>query len=204
MPLSVEAARETLQLGPGDVALLNDPFQGGTHLPDITAVAPVFIDGASSASFFLANRAHHADVGGMAPGSMPPDATEIYQEGLRIPPVRWTHEVEALFLAASRTPDERRGDLDAQRGANRLGATRLRSLAPAPEVLDEIVAYGERRMRAALRSLPDGTYEFEDVLDSTGGRGEAVPARVAVRVTVVDDDGGLTTDTFLVIVLPIL
>ena len=100
---------------------------------------------------WVANRAHHADVGGMAPGSMPPDATEIYQEGLRIPPVRWTHEVEALFLAASRTPDERRGDLDAQRGANRLGrdAAALSSRRP-PDVLDEIVAYGERRMRAAL------------------------------------------------------
>src|SRR5712692_3076322 len=86
MPLSVRAARETLALGPGDVALLNDPFRGGTHLPDITAVAPVFVDGASESAFYLANRAHHADVGGMSPGSMPL-AREIYQEGIRLPPV---------------------------------------------------------------------------------------------------------------------
>jgi N-methylhydantoinase B/oxoprolinase/acetone carboxylase alpha subunit len=188
MPAAVRAAIDACgeAIGPDEQIIVNDPFAGGTHLNDVTFVAPVF--GAGALHGWVANRAHHADVGGMAPGSMPPDATEIYQEGLRIPPVRWTHEVEALFLAASRTPDERRGDLDAQRGANRLGAMRLRSLAATTEVLDEIVAYGERRMRAALRSLPDGTYEFEDVLDSTGGRGEAVPARVAVQVTVVDDE----------------
>src|SRR3984957_10634790 len=86
MPLSVRAAREALELGPGDVALLNDPFRGGTHLPDITAVAPVFIPGAKRPAFFVANRAHHSDVGGMSPGSMPL-AREIYQEGIRIPPV---------------------------------------------------------------------------------------------------------------------
>src|ERR1700676_2985462 len=86
MPLSVQAARESLELGPGDVAILNDPFRGGTHLPDITAVAPVFTATSSKPSFFLANRAHHSDVGGMSPGSMPL-AKEIYQEGLRIPPV---------------------------------------------------------------------------------------------------------------------
>ncbi len=188
MPAAVRAAIDACgdAVGPDEQIIVNDPFAGGTHLNDVTFVAPVFDAGALHG--WVANRAHHADVGGMAPGSMPPDATEIYQEGLRIPPVRWTHEVEALFLAASRTPDERRGDLDAQRGANRLGASRLRSLTATPDVLDEIVAYGERRMRAALQSLPDGTYEFEDVLDSTGGRGPAVPARVAVRVTVVGDE----------------
>jgi N-methylhydantoinase B/oxoprolinase/acetone carboxylase alpha subunit len=123
----------------------------------------------------------------MAPGSMPPDATEIFQEGLRIPPVRWSDDVEAIFVAASRTPEERRGDLDSQRGANRLGASRLRELAPALETLDEIVAYGERRMRAALGALPVGVYEFADVLDSTGG-GSDDPAQITVRVTVDHDE----------------
>ena len=97
---------------------------------------------------WAANRAHHADVGGMAPGSIPPEATEVYQEGLRIPPVLLTPEVEAILFANSRTGAERRGDLDAQRGANQVGVERLRALAGEP--LDEVVAYGERRMRAAL------------------------------------------------------
>jgi N-methylhydantoinase B/oxoprolinase/acetone carboxylase alpha subunit len=165
-----------------DQIVVNDPFAGGTHLNDVTFVAPVFADDVLLG--WAANRAHHADVGGMAPGSMPPDATEIYQEGFRIPPMRWTPEVEALFLAASRTPEERRGDLDAQRGANRLGAARLRELAPSAEVREAIVDYGERRMRAALRTLADGVYEFSDVLDSTGGIDGGRSARIAVCITV--------------------
>jgi N-methylhydantoinase B/oxoprolinase/acetone carboxylase alpha subunit len=192
MPAAVRAAIDACggAVGPDDQIVVNDPFAGGTHLNDVTFVAPVHAhEGGGPLVGWVANRAHHADVGGMAPGSMPPDATEIYQEGLRIPPVRWTPEVEALFLAASRTPEERRGDLDAQRGANRLGARRLRALAPSPAVLDAILAYGERRMRAALRELPDGVYEFADVLDSTGGGPHAVTgtARIAVRVTVDHD-----------------
>ena len=106
----------------------------------------------------------------MAPGSMPPDAVHIAQEGLRIPPVVLSDAVAAVLVAASRTPDERRGDLDAQVGANRLGVTRLAELVGAP--FDEIVDYGERRMRAALRALPDGRWRAEDVLDSTGPRPE--------------------------------
>jgi N-methylhydantoinase B/oxoprolinase/acetone carboxylase alpha subunit len=187
MPAAVRAAIDAAghDVGPDEQIVVNDPFAGGTHLNDVTFVAPVR-DGAGTLLGWAANRAHHADVGGMAPGSMPPDATEIYQEGLRIPPVRWTNEVETLFLAASRTPGERRGDLDAQRGANRLGAHRLRALAASPDVLDEIVAYGERRVRAALAALPDGVYAFADVLDSTGAGG-TTPARIAVRVTVAND-----------------
>jgi N-methylhydantoinase B/oxoprolinase/acetone carboxylase alpha subunit len=188
MPAAVRAAIDVcgVGIGPDDQIVVNDPFAGGTHLNDVTFVAPVFgRDGDRRG--WVANRAHHADVGGMAPGSMPPDATEIFQEGLRIPPIRWTPEVEALFLAASRTPEERRGDLDAQRGANRLGAVRLRELAPAPAVLDEILEWGERRMRAALGALPDGVYTFGDVLDSTGGPGGADPARIVVTVTVAHD-----------------
>src|SRR6201997_2815610 len=119
MPLSVRAVREAFELGPGDVALVNDPFRGGTHLPDITAVAPVFTPGSRRPSFFVANRAHHADVGGMSPGSMPM-AKEIYQEGIRIPPVKiqragkLDRDLLNLLLANVRTPVEREGDLMAQ------------------------------------------------------------------------------------------
>src|SRR6202011_961651 len=102
---------------------------------------------------WAANRAHHADLGGMAPGSIPPEATEIYQEGLRIPPLKLTDEVAAMLAANSRTPDERAGDLDAQIGANLVGIDRLAGFSEAP--LDEITAYGERRMRAALGQLAD-------------------------------------------------
>jgi len=190
MPAAVRAAIDACGAGlsPGDQIVVNDPFAGGTHLNDITFVAPAYTD-AGTLIGWAANRAHHADVGGMAPGSLPPDATEIFQEGLRIPPVRWSPEVEALVVAASRTPDERRGDLDAQLGANRLGVARLRELplASVPGMFGEIVDYGERRTRAAIRALPDGEYRFDDVLDSTGGPGPARPARICVTVTVQDD-----------------
>src|SRR5205085_9209870 len=149
---------------PGDQIILNDPFAGGTHLNDITVVAPCFADDGRLVGW-AANRAHHADVGGMAPGSIPPEATEIYQEGLRIPPVLLTDEVQALLATNSRTPEERGGDLDAQRGANHVGVERLAEFASAP--LEEIGGYGERRMRAALSDVPDGTWSFDDVLDST-------------------------------------
>jgi N-methylhydantoinase B/oxoprolinase/acetone carboxylase alpha subunit len=187
MSVAVRAAIDACgaTLAPGEQVVVNDPFAGGTHLNDVTFVAPVH-DGDWLIGW-VANRAHHGDVGGMTPGSMPPAATEIYQEGLRIPPVRWTPEVETLFLAASRTPDERRGDLDAQRGANQVGARRLVEYAPSPQIVDAIIEYGERRMRAALHALPDGVYAFEDVLDSTGGPSGATPARIAVTVTVSGD-----------------
>src|SRR5688572_19753332 len=124
MPASVRAAIDAgLSLAPGDQVVLNDPFAGGTHLNDITLVAPCFVDGALVG--WAANRAHHADVGGMVPGSIPPEATEIQQEGLRIPPVALTPDVVALLCANSRTPVERRGDLDAQIGANVVGVERL-------------------------------------------------------------------------------
>src|SRR5260370_36827397 len=119
MPLAVRHAMEAFELRPGDVAILNDPFRGGTHLPDITAVSGVFIRGNRKPAFYVANRAHHADGGGMSPGSMPL-AREIYQEGIRIPPVllarrgRFDRELLGLSLANVRTPEEREGDLLAQ------------------------------------------------------------------------------------------
>ncbi len=193
MPASVAAAIAALgaEVRPGDQVILNDPFAGGTHLNDVTLVAPVF---APSAEGFeprlvgwVANRAHHADLGGAAPGSLPADATEIQQEGLRIPPVRLTAEVAAIVVASSRTPEERAGDLDAQIGANRLGVERFASLAHLP--LDEVVAYGERRMRAALAALPDGTWRFEDVLDSFGSAPhQQHPTVIRLAVTVATDE----------------
>jgi len=128
MPASVEAAIAAgLDPGPGDQIVLNDPFAGGTHLNDITLVAPCFVNGRLAG--WVANRAHHADLGGMAPGSIPPDATEIQQEGLRIPPVLLGPAVAAILEANSRTPEERRGDLDAQVGANAIGVERLAASA---------------------------------------------------------------------------
>ncbi|MGQ0618226.1 MAG: hydantoinase B/oxoprolinase family protein, partial [Acidimicrobiia bacterium] len=195
MPASVRAAIAAfsdglgpVRLEPGDQVILNDPFAGGTHLNDLTLVAPVFV-GAELAGW-AANRAHHADVGGAAPGSMPADAVEIQQEGLRIPPVRLTDEVRALLLANSRTPEERAGDLDAQVGANALGAARLAELLGAGAPVHEVLDYGERRMRVALAALPDGTWGFEDVIDScgpSGERGQREPARIVVAVTIAGD-----------------
>ena len=220
MPASVAAAIAVLgdDVAPGVQIVLNDPFAGGTHLNDVTLVAPVFAtpntSGADGRAVdpelvgWVANRAHHADLGGSAPGSLPADATEIHQEGLRIPPVRYGPEVAAIIAASSRTPVERAGDLDAQEGANRLGVERLATLLSSPsafglerlgssggavvapmEQLDEVVAYGERRMRAAIAALPDGSWSFDDVVDSFGpGADQQSPTRVAVTVTVDGDD----------------
>jgi N-methylhydantoinase B/oxoprolinase/acetone carboxylase alpha subunit len=189
MPASVGAAIEAFGdgLDPGDQVVLNDPFAGGTHLNDITLVAPCVVDGELVG--WAANRAHHADVGGSAPGSIPADATEIHQEGLRIPPTRLDETLRRLLLANSRTPTERIGDLDAQVGANVVGVERLADIAGADAPLPEVVDYGERRMRAALAELPDGTWRADDVLDSTGAAPEQQhPARVAVVVTVTGDE----------------
>jgi N-methylhydantoinase B/oxoprolinase/acetone carboxylase alpha subunit len=190
MPASVRAAIDaSYELAADDQIVLNDPFAGGTHLNDVTLVAPCFADGELVG--WVANRAHHADLGGMAPGSMPPEAIEVQQEGLRVPPVRLTPDVEALIVTSSRTPDERRGDLDAQRGANSLGVERLAALVQerrGPDAFDEIVDYGERRMRAALAALPDGRWRFEDVLDSAGPRPEQQsPTRIVVTLTIAGD-----------------
>jgi N-methylhydantoinase B/oxoprolinase/acetone carboxylase alpha subunit len=184
MPASVAAAIAVAGPSPeaGDQWIVNDPFAGGTHLNDVTLVAPCHADDGRLVGW-AANRAHHADLGGAAPGSLPADATEIQQEGLRIPPMRFTPEVRQLLVASSRTPDERRGDIDAQVGANVVGVARLAELADEP--LDEVIAYGERRMRAAVGALPDGTWSATDVLDSTGaGVGQRSPAVVQVAVTV--------------------
>ena len=196
MPLSVEHARNAFELQPGDVVILNDPFQGGTHLPDITAVSAVFLPGKRKPAFFLANRAHHADVGGMSPGSMPL-AREIFQEGLRIPPMllvkrgQTDRSLLRLILANVRTPEEREGDLLAQLMAIHRGEVRLRELVGRyrlPVVnrnMSSLQQYSERMMRAAISKLPDSVCRFEDYLD--GDSASAEPVRIAVAITIKGD-----------------
>ncbi|MDQ6615062.1 MAG: hydantoinase B/oxoprolinase family protein [Actinomycetota bacterium] len=192
MPASVAAAIGAgLDPGPGDQIVLNDPFAGGTHLNDVTLVAPCFVDGRIVG--WAANRAHHADVGGMTAGSIPPEATEIQQEGLRIPPVLLGPAVVAIFLANSRTPDERRGDLDAQIGANVIGVERLAGIVAGGAPVDQVLAYGERRMRAALAGLANGVWEVEDVLDSAGPR-PSQQHPVTIRLTLTKEGEAVRFD----------
>ncbi len=216
MPSSVLSAIEQCELGPGDVVILNDPYAGGTHLPDVTMVAPVFAErgragerksgkkGASSSGlplshsplpllFYVANRAHHADIGGATAGSMG-TATEIYQEGLRIPPIHLMRagvlqqEVLNLLLANVRAQEERRGDLTAQLGALRVGSERLLEIVErygfkeADNYARHLIDYASRMMRHTLAQIPDGVYEAEDFLDSDGQTDE--PVRIAVRVEI--------------------
>ncbi|MYC26926.1 MAG: hydantoinase B/oxoprolinase family protein, partial [Nitrospira sp. SB0662_bin_26] len=203
MPLSVEACRRHLTLGPGDVAILNDPFHGGTHLPDITIVSPVFVENDRLLGF-VANRAHHADVGGMSPGSMPL-SRELYQEGVIIPPMklmdagRVNQALWDFFLANVRTPRERAGDLQAQLAANRIGEQRLGELASRYGVervrgnMSDLLAYSEQLTRHGIRQLPDGTYRYKDVLDDDGFDDKPIPIAVAVTIdgedVVVDFEG---------------
>jgi N-methylhydantoinase B len=203
MPMSVEAAVNALHLGRGDVAILNDPYAGGTHLPDITMVMPVFCGGVEEASFYVASRAHHADVGGMFAGSMGP-AREIFQEGLRIPPVRLVRGGEidrdllAMVLLNVRTPAEREGDLVAQIGACKVGEQRLVQLAERYGVLrlqalgEELLDYSEKLVRAELRALPSGEFEAEDWLDDDGVT--ETPIRIAVKVAIDAASGAIAID----------
>jgi N-methylhydantoinase B len=194
MPMSVRAAIERCPMGPGDIVMLNDPYAGGTHLPDVTVVAAVYGAGKRRAPlFYVANRAHHADIGGATPGSMG-KATEIFQEGLRIPPIRIARsgeiddEVLSLLLANMRVPEERRGDLAAQFGALRVGGLRLLETVErygfneCNEYAGHLVSYAARLMRRRLSEIPDGTYEAEDFLDDDGESND--PVRIAVRIEI--------------------
>ena len=180
MPMSVRAAIHSFKLESGDVAMLNDPFRGGTHLPDITMVAPFYFSRRSKIpDFYVASRAHHADVGGCYPGSMGP-CREIYQEGFRIPPVKliragkMDRDILALLLSNVRTPVEREGDLGAQIAACHTGSERLREvclrygLARAKTAARDLLQYSEEIMRAFLFGVPAGTYRAEDFLDNDG------------------------------------
>jgi N-methylhydantoinase B len=218
MPMSVAAAVEHSILEPGDVVMLNDPFRGGTHLPDITLVMPVYVGlsdldeekirsrgneilprrrrtqpgrHTTRPDFYVASRAHHADVGGTYPGSMGP-CREIYQEGFRIPPVKimragkMVADVLALLLSNVRTPEEREGDLGAQIAACQTGAQRLRDvctrygLARAKRAAADLLIYSEEMMRSFLRTIPPGDYYAEDFLDNDGV--EDKPVRIAVSI----------------------
>jgi N-methylhydantoinase B len=233
MPMAVAAALRETTAGPGDVVVLNDPFAGGTHLPDVTLVAGVFDTGGrgeegkgekgktassrgrsgikghadlpssrplsplplfpSSPLFYVANRAHHADIGGATPGSMGL-ATDVYGEGLRIPPVRLVRggrvaaDVMRLLMANVRVERERRADFEAQIGSLKTGAARLLEIvgragaAEAAEYAEHLIAYSARMMRATVSSIPEGVYEAEDALDSDGVAAGEVRLRVRVEV----------------------
>jgi N-methylhydantoinase B len=195
MPASVRAAiARCAPFAPGDLVILNDPYLGGTHLPDVTLVSPVFVEGAGGPPphFFVASRAHHADIGGMSPGSMPL-STEIYQEGVIIPPLklveagRRNEAVWALILRNVRTPEEREGDLAAQLAAHAVGARRAAEVvarygwAEAERYAEALLAYTERVARALLARIPPGAYAFVDFVEAPGG--EDVPIRVRVTVS---------------------
>ena len=193
MPLSVQSAIAGADLAPGDMVMVNDPFKGGTHLPDITIVAPVFAGGRKPA-FYVANRAHHSDVGGMTAGSMPL-STSIFQEGLIIPPLKIVEagtvdaKLMAFLLNNVRTPQEREGDFAAQIMANVTGVRRLEGLvrqhgrAAVGFYAGALLDYAERLTRATIAGLPDGTYTFEDFLDNDGAGRTDIAIRVAATIS---------------------
>jgi len=197
MPMSVRAAIDAGTMEPGDIVMLNDPFRGGTHLPDITLVAPVYVQDRRGRQrtvpeFYVASRAHHADVGGAYPGSMGL-CREIYQEGVRIPPVKlmrkgaMDRDILMMLLNNVRTPQEREGDLGAQIAACHTGAERLREICSrygterALRAAADLQKYSESLMRAFLERVPAGVYTAEDFLDNDGISEQ--PVKIAVRIT---------------------
>ena len=195
MPLSVQASLKTVSFENGDLVILNDPYQGGTHLPDITCISPVFVE--NKLTFFVANRAHHSDVGGMSPGSMPL-ASEVFQEGLIIPPVKLVRkgnldeDILNLILSNVRTPEERKGDILAQIAANNTGKQRLNETATkyGHKKLNQygrvIQDYTENILRETIRSIPDGIYTFVDFMDNDGITD--VPVKIAVQLSIRRDE----------------
>jgi len=190
-----EAVKATMgrDPAPGDVFAINDPYSGGTHLPDITLVSPIAYD--EKIVGYAVTRAHHSDVGGMRPGSMPSDSTEIFQEGLIIPPVRlvrggdYVADVLDLLLANVRTPVLRRGDLRAQIAANNVAEERIRELMDRRgketilAAFDEVISYTEKRTREAIRQLPDGEHSAEDFLEGDGTTDEDIPIKATIKIS---------------------
>ena len=208
MPMSVRAAIDAGAMEPGDMVMLNDPFRGGTHLPDITLVAPVYVEtrgrvarAHTTPDFYVASRAHHADVGGAYPGSMGL-CREIYQEGIRIPPVKLMRrgamdaDVLAMLLNNVRTPQEREGDLGAQIAACHTGAERLREVCArygierARRVAGNLQDYSEELMRAFLQRVSPGEYWAEDFLDGDGISERPVKIAVTVKVHSLEKERG--------------
>jgi N-methylhydantoinase B/oxoprolinase/acetone carboxylase alpha subunit len=194
MPQSVKAGMQQYgidNMHEGDVFLVNDSYSGGTHLPDVTVFAPVFWNGELVG--FIGNRGHHTDVGGMAPGSMPGDATEMYQEGLILPAVRIfeggkrNRDVWNIILANVRLPRNTEGDIAAQIGGIQTGMRRFHSLLERYgrdlilSSIDEIIAYSERHMRSEIARIPDGTYRFTDYMDTDGVTGRRVKIVLTAR-----------------------
>ena len=204
MPMAVAAALREVEIGPGDVVAVNDPFAGGTHLPDVTLVSSVVSSQSSVVKkkqrttdkrqrtlFYVANRAHHADIGGATPGSMGL-ATDVYGEGLRIPPIRIMRggescdDVMKLILTNVRSSNERRADFEAQIGSLRVGEMRLleiverRGQKEARDYAQHLILYSSRMMRRAIAEIPDGTYEAEDALDDDGITDKDIPIRARV------------------------
>ena len=185
---------------PGDVFAINDPYSGGTHLPDITLVSPISYE--DDILGFAVTRAHHSDVGGMRPGSMPSDSREVYQEGIIIPPVRlvqggeYVQDVLDLLLANVRTPAIRRGDLRAQIAANNIAEERIAELIERRDketvlaAFDEVISYAEKRAREAVRELPDGEYSAEDVMEGDG----IVDEDIQIKATVTVEEGSMSID----------
>ena len=215
MPMAVAAALRAVEIGPGDVVALNDPFAGGTHLPDVTLVMAVFGETRRRAEretrrkqphstrrrvtesprplFYVANRAHHADIGGATPGSMGL-ATDVYGEGVRIPPIRIVRggevcdDVMKLILTNVRSSDERRADFAAQVGSLKTGEMRLleiverRGEKEARDYAAQLISYSARMMRGAIKAIPDGTYAAEDALDDDGIAPGEIPIRVVITI----------------------
>lgn len=189
-PMSVQAVlndigRENMQ--PGDMFVVNDPFAGGTHLPDITLVAPCFVNDETTPRFFVANRAHHADVGGISPGSMPL-STHIDEEGMRISPTRLSEDVVEWICQQSRTPEERLGDLQAQQASIHIGQQRLSELCMTygaiyvSEQAEYLQGYTERVIRSIISDIPDGSYFFDDVMDDDGQGNKAIAIRCLLNI----------------------
>ncbi|MGZ8842058.1 MAG: hydantoinase B/oxoprolinase family protein [Pyrinomonadaceae bacterium] len=199
MPMAVAAALREVEIGPGDVVALNDPFAGGTHLPDVTLISSVVSRQSSVVRrkqrtlFYVANRAHHADIGGATPGSMGL-ATDVYGEGVRIPPIRIVRggevcvDVMKLILINVRSSDERRADFEAQIGSLKTGEMRLleiverRGAKEAGDYAAHLIDYSARRMRRAITEIPDGTYTAEDALDDDGIVDREIPIRVSISI----------------------
>ncbi len=194
--LSVQAALDAIPMAPDTSVILNDPYQGGTHLPDVTLIKALFTEGDAAPTFFASNRAHHADVGGITPGSIPapidlqgkPRALTIEDEGIRLPPLVLNEEVRERFANASRTPEERRGDLRAQEAANHVAELRLTELhqscgeASLARLNDALLDHTEQKMRALLRRIPKGVHTFTDHLDDGDGSGAPVPIPVILTI----------------------
>lgn len=191
MSFSVNAILEENNISDGDVFILNDPFKGGTHLPDITCIEPIYIE--NKIEFFVASRAHHADIGGDTPGSMPLSQS-IEEEGIIIPPSKlyskgkFNKNLLNEIINKTRDPKEREGDFKAQIACLKIGRSRLLesvgkySLSKIKDASDELLNYSENLMKKIIDDIPDGEYEFEDFMDDDGAGTKNIPICVKIRI----------------------